>query len=229
MLAVVVILGFLMTVLVPVVGKMRERARQTDCQSNLRQFGTALIVYRADHRGDNPPWLSNLYPDYIDDKSLYICKSDPARGMGRIKPEAIEGDEFEEVIDNQSRDSVRRSYPEETRPNWEDIKANSYFYEFSAANCSWKGDDRTWAEVKIEQMNEGDAASDYKPYSTSRFPIIRCYHHYQTEIPGYANESATTITPQPLTYNVAYAGNVFIAPLWWEGRLEPGEEEPSRY
>jgi hypothetical protein len=27
-----------------------------------------------------------------------------------------------------------------------------------------------------------------------------------------------------LTLNVAYAGNVTIAPIWWEGTLDAGEE-----
>lgn len=228
LLAVVAIIGILLTLLAPAVSRVRERGRQTDCQSNLRQFGTALIVYRADHQGSNPPWLSSLYPDYIDDKSLYICKSDPYRGRHEWSHNPRR--QFPEVRDN-------HRYVSEDHPHA--IRANSYFYEFSEANCSWfDQSSESWAAVKERQMHYGfvdyglgeNESREPRPYSTSRFPIIRCFHHSKFTIPGYANQEAKnrgpdSISEQPVTFNVAYAGNVFRAPLWWEGRLEPGEAE----
>jgi hypothetical protein len=75
---------------------------------------------------------------------------------------------------------------------------------------------------------KGDTANGYVAYSTSRMPIVRCYHHTREgRIRGHVRNSdgsvGATITPSPITINVAYAGNVYVGPLWWEGALQPGE------
>ena len=54
--------------------------------SNLRQIGVALVTYRGDHSGRNPNWISNLFPDYIDDLSVYVCRSDKEKGHGDVRP-----------------------------------------------------------------------------------------------------------------------------------------------
>jgi len=86
-------------------------------------------------------------------------------------------------------------------------------------------------DYKMDQMTYGDDSNliDGKimPYSASRIPIIRCYHHWRDQrIYGYPNSSAKSAqraTKQYITLNVAYAGNVFVGPPWWEGTLHPGE------
>ncbi len=228
-LAVVVIVGMLLGLLAPMVNHARKGARQADCRSNLRQFGMALTVYRAEHNGANPPWMSSLYPKYVDTREVYVCKSDMRRGLGPIVPEGLRQrgsvQEFRETIDNESASR----HPEQNR----DVRANSYFYEFSAADCSWKSG-MTWSQAKEEQLRFGDAANGGSrenpvPYSTSRMPIIRCWHHYaESRTKGYrrnadGSRSNHLSNAEPLTLNVAYAGNVFVAPPWWEGRPEPGD------
>jgi hypothetical protein len=80
-------------------------------------------------------------------------------------------------------------------------------------------------------MANGGTLANPAPYSTSRMPIIRCWHHYaESRTIGYlknkdGSRSETLSYNQPLTLNVAYAGNVFTAPPWWEGRAEPGETQ----
>jgi type II secretory pathway pseudopilin PulG len=76
MLAVMFILAILSTMMASVVSAGRRQARQTDCKSNLRQMGVAILVYRGEHNGANPPWLSKLYPEYLDDKRVFVCRSD---------------------------------------------------------------------------------------------------------------------------------------------------------
>lgn len=49
LLTVVAIIGILAAILIPVVGKARDSARQSTCASNLRQIGTALHLYHDDH------------------------------------------------------------------------------------------------------------------------------------------------------------------------------------
>jgi prepilin-type N-terminal cleavage/methylation domain-containing protein len=226
---VVVIIAILAGMMGVAVNSAKEKARQTACMSNLRQLGTAIVTYRADNRGLNPPWLSYLYPSkdkdklnpaYIDDKRIYVCRSDPNRGRGVLR--ADDPTKYSEVIDN---DSVTRHSLQNTK-----VMANSYFYEFSAAICSWgqnddfvkrmygdnSGGGKTWAEIKEAQLAFGN---DGGPYSSSRLPIVRCYHHI-----GHGKIRKKGGGFDHITLNVAYAGNVVIAPLEWEKSVEPGDE-----
>ena len=71
LLTVIAIIGVLAAILIPVIGKVRQTARQSECASNLRQIGVALSSYVADHKGrlpgyDQVPWQSggNTYTSY---------------------------------------------------------------------------------------------------------------------------------------------------------------------
>jgi prepilin-type N-terminal cleavage/methylation domain-containing protein len=236
MMVVVFIIAILAGITAVGVKSAREKARQTDCMSNLRQLGAALVTYRADNGGRNPDWLSNLYPVYIDDKRVYVCRSDSDRGHGRNRPAGVTGGDttsrqmYDETIDN---DRAAYSGTRDRRQN-EAVKANSYFYEFSCADCSWRPG-MTWAEAKEKQLREGDEASEEVidgqvvrvPYSSSRMPIVRCFHHARySQVPGYRQSGDARGSEKErsgMTINVAYAGNVFIAPIWWEGALDAGE------
>ena len=54
LLVVIAIIAILAAILFPVFAQAREKARQTTCLSNLRQLGTALVMYRTDWEGRNP-------------------------------------------------------------------------------------------------------------------------------------------------------------------------------
>ena len=239
MLAVVLIISILAGMMTVAIKSAREKARQADCMSNLRQLGAALVTYRADNSGRNPDWLSNLYPTYIDDKGVYVCRSDRSRGHGRNRPAGITGGDtdtrqmYAETIDNDRTDYSGGS-ERDSRQN-EAVEANSYFYEFSCADCSWRAG-MTWAEAKEKQLREGDEASEEVidgqvvrvPYSSSRMPIVRCFHHARySQVWGYQQvgnaRNKDRKVRSGMTINVAYAGNVTIAPIWWEGALEAGD------
>jgi len=95
LLTVIAIISVLAAILFPVFSSAREKARQTRCQSNLSQLAIALKAYRLDH-GKYPPapiyvssipryigGFSSLYPDYVDDKNLFICPNDRDIDMAR--------------------------------------------------------------------------------------------------------------------------------------------------
>ena len=237
-LAVIVILGMLAGLGAPMVISAQRQARQADCRSNLRQFGIALAAYRSDHNGLNPPWMSNLFPEYIDGKDVFVCKSDREirRKSGKYDP--IPKDltivtHYSEIADFKGGNGDGRN---------DDIDLNSYFYEFSAARCSWDSNTShdvdgngtvAWWEAKEWQLRYGDDANDGgdpsnpRPYSTARMPIIRCWHHWQEDkVLGYeqsGTKRGTRLRKLPLVLNVGYAGNVFASPPWWEGRPDVGE------
>lgn len=54
LLVVIAIIVILASILFPVFARMREKGRQTQCVSNLRQLGIGLTMYRADFDEQNP-------------------------------------------------------------------------------------------------------------------------------------------------------------------------------
>ncbi len=54
MLVVIAIIGMLMSLLMPAVGRVRESARRAACKSNLREIGLAMHMYAADSEESFP-------------------------------------------------------------------------------------------------------------------------------------------------------------------------------
>ena len=51
LLVVIGIIALLVSILLPALGKAREQARETQCMSNLRQWGLAFTMYAEQNRG----------------------------------------------------------------------------------------------------------------------------------------------------------------------------------
>ena len=74
LLVVVAIIGILASLLLPSLGKAREKGKQAVCLSNARQIGLAALMYSTDNNGDAPfddlidhntRWFELLSPDYL--------------------------------------------------------------------------------------------------------------------------------------------------------------------
>ena len=243
LLVVITILGILSSALVVSVQSGYKQARQANCKSNLRQFGVALTIFRGEHDNQTPDWLSNLYPEYVDDRSMYVCRADKNNGGDTPRPT-----ELVNSISNFRNDTDNAPYwdneknSDQKRNNGQGangpVKCCSYLFEFSAAETKWRvpndarGGSRnpaqpyTMRDYKMDQMTYGDTKINgvYLPYSASRIPILRCYHHWKDQrVYGRNSAESGPITKQRLVLNVAYAGNVFAGPPSWEGTLHPGE------
>ena len=236
LLVVIAIIGILSSALVVSVKSGYKQARQANCKSNLRQFGVALTIYRGEHDNKTPDWISNLYPDYVDDRNMYICRADKNGGQQAPVP-----DDY--LVAISEKNSFYKS-----RATWDNnsgtgqtrnpaVQTCSYCYEFSAATgvSGWyQGDPlpegtviNTISDYKRVQMTYGDKNNKFNgvqlPYSASCIPMIRCCHHWRDMKLYGRGGPGQAITKLPITINVAYAGNVFVGPPYWEGTLRPGE------
>src|SRR5262249_40071382 len=97
LLVVIAIIAILAAILFPVFAQARNAARQTTCTSNLRQLGTAVLMYIQDYdeqfpawvpgtssanpvdswgRPEGTGWFMNQIQPYIKNYGLYQCPND---------------------------------------------------------------------------------------------------------------------------------------------------------
>lgn len=90
LLVVIAIIAILAAILFPVFAQAREKARQTQCASNLKQMGLAFVQYSADYDECFPVgpgmnvsydwgssgWVSCIYP-YVKSTGVFACPSEP--------------------------------------------------------------------------------------------------------------------------------------------------------
>jgi prepilin-type N-terminal cleavage/methylation domain-containing protein/prepilin-type processing-associated H-X9-DG protein len=82
LLVVIAIIAILAAILFPVFARARENARRTSCQSNLKQIGTAAMMYTQDYDERLPYyslapvgyWENAIYP-YTRSTQVYNCPS----------------------------------------------------------------------------------------------------------------------------------------------------------
>jgi prepilin-type N-terminal cleavage/methylation domain-containing protein/prepilin-type processing-associated H-X9-DG protein len=105
LLVVIAIIAILAAILFPVFAQAREKARQSSCSSNLKQIGTALMMYVQDYdetypnrrfepfdtsnsnaRYDDNSWRSVIQP-YVKNTQILVCPSNPDNDTPSWDPE----------------------------------------------------------------------------------------------------------------------------------------------
>lgn len=191
--------------------RLRAGAGRRTCEANLRLLADALQRYRAD-TGTLPPWLSCLFPRYVDDASVFVCPGDPTQGAEGGIPPWAPGQQFRETDDTLQCRALAyvlvggKPVPVVGLRN-PDIRACSYVYEFCAARCSWwpqgwrqrypdlagnRDGVVSWAEVKglVEQRGlQPDGSFDAAKALGGDVPILRCFWH----VPRDAWDSAPAV------------------------------------
>ena len=198
LLVVIAIIGILAAFLLPALSSAKARAKVTQCQNNIHQFDLALKTYELDFIDDPlPPWMSNLYPNYVAAKKLYLCPLDPTNGRHGGKPpwQDDEAQHFVETWDFKDSGAEAKD-PEAYAVQNHDIEANSYIYEFCAAECSWWNAGYEWPEgsgnfATLDAVNmvdrihaSGDTIVSWrevKEWEVIRVgawtPMLRCFWH----------------------------------------------------
>ena len=91
LLVVIAIIAILAAILFPVFAKVREKARQTSCLSNLKQISLAALQYGQDNNESYFPvrdwsvtpsqtWINMIYP-YVKSSGVYKCPDDSSTAL----------------------------------------------------------------------------------------------------------------------------------------------------
>ncbi len=225
LLVVIGIIAILASMMMPALGKAREKANQTTCTNQLKQFSLAVNMYKNDNRDAFPYWLSHLFPDYVDTRKMYDCPMDRKRD-GDPHPYDGDDDKAAAFYDTPERKSFHET------PNFADnskksLKTSrngiSYLYQMCNGDSSlvptkeWfkttAADNPTLCDCKEYQLENGNNGG---PYDPTIFPIITCFWHAkkkkdQKEMNDYAP-----------ALQVSYAGNFFLSRVEWErGQWSP--------
>jgi prepilin-type N-terminal cleavage/methylation domain-containing protein/prepilin-type processing-associated H-X9-DG protein len=109
LMVVVSLFTILAAILFPILAQATEKGRQSQCLSNVRQIGQALLTYAQDYDETLPPsrqatgsswpcigtmipgsqWNKVILP-YVKSEAIFSCPSDPTRGRSPFRPRSYD-------------------------------------------------------------------------------------------------------------------------------------------
>jgi len=148
-----------------------EHAKQVRCRANLRRIGEAFLAYKEQNGNAFPPYLTMLYPDYIDSMEFLVCPSDRSKGKDgafprwtRVNPDGTERSDWREEYAYADLDGP-------TLVPWKDAdnRPCSYYYRFNdyPADAQNLVEGVTWQqEMERVVKKHGD-----------KTPVVTCFWH----------------------------------------------------
>ena len=218
LLVVIGIIAILASMLMPALGKAKEKANQTSCINQLKQLNTGMAMDRNDNRDAWAYWLSTLYPDYINAQKDYQC---PNNAKGSDDPHPYDGsNQAKMCYDKKDTNSVNQK-PNIGTDKKKEVERCDYLYQmsdgdassqanswFAKSDGSWPSSGVTMCECKEYQLEYGDGYNDHTPYDPTMFPVMSCFFHVK-KVGSNSNKYAPLL-------NISYAGNFFMSRVHWE-------------
>jgi prepilin-type N-terminal cleavage/methylation domain-containing protein/prepilin-type processing-associated H-X9-DG protein len=124
LLVVIAIIAILAAILFPVFAQAREKARQSGCLSNLKQIGTALMMYTQDYDEAYPcNWYGGLWPTTPDGRQY--------KWMDAVYPYVKNEQVFSCPSDGSNRKSYRyyTNLPKQSTDNWGSYCTNVAYWD----------------------------------------------------------------------------------------------------
>jgi len=221
LLVVIGIIAILAAMLMPALGKAREKARQTECMNQLKQISLGIEMFKSDNRGKFPPWISNLYPDYINTKKVYQCPMDKDTSS-KSDPHPYDNDLAKKFYEIEGNKGVEHDPNVGTEKN--QVPHVSYLYQMNNGSSegvasSWfstsEEESPTIADCKEFQLRYGnqDAKKAHPddpggPYDPTVFPIVSCFFHVKKNKDGIEHYAPVL--------QISYSGNFFMSKTRWE-------------
>jgi prepilin-type N-terminal cleavage/methylation domain-containing protein len=193
LLVVIAIINILASQMLPALSTAREKGRQANCISNLKQFSLAIEMYRQDWSNQFPYWLSNLQPTYLGtNPKVLTCLTDQnngTQGHGYVAwgASAADGwvgcDRYDASVHKANRNDDVGSGPTASNP-----RNSSYLYMFNP-------DEADAGEVAVAPApgpsdTDGDGKISWREYTyymltSSQYkghtPVVRCLWHKNRE------------------------------------------------
>ena len=178
LLTVIAIIGILAGIIIPVVGQLRSSAKNTQCQSNLRQIGAAALLWSQDNKGRIVPVFYPNDPGASLSLSMRNWTGLLAPYLGWPKPAASTSDTFP------SYDSM----PVYSCPEKPQSFGYGYNYRFlsgprsGSATIEWVSYNQVPNPVKIVMFM--DAAYTAAGNDTNWAPYVRPPHSWPFDVDG---------------------------------------------
>jgi prepilin-type N-terminal cleavage/methylation domain-containing protein len=184
LLVVIAIIAILAAILFPVFAKVREKARQTACLSNIRQLGLAIGQYAndyddhfpngADASGRASGWAYTVYP-YTSSAAVFTCPDDSSQtGQGTF------------ALNGQTRPYASSSYGYNT-----DFAYQDYFGNPSQSGCGASTCPNGNKSYGQEYMTEPDKTVVLFEVTGSRFYDITDSNRLDPKADGNFGASAS--------------------------------------
>jgi len=131
LLVVIAIIAILAAILFPVFARAREKARSASCQSNLKQLGLAMMMYKDDY--------DTRYPGNIDANGNGVAGTNDYPGDACC----LERDRWCDLIEPYKKNQQMIYCPSENGdvPQWGGRRRNpptSYKYKHACSTYAWK-------------------------------------------------------------------------------------------